>query len=283
MNQETKNENGKELIVREEGGFSLQPRDFGEAIEFAKLMAKSELVPKDYRGKPENVLVAVQMGQDVGLKAMAAIQNIAVINGRPCLWGDAALAVVKNHRDFISITEDDEQAIGKSGKATCIVKRRRQPDVVCTFSTDDAKKAGLLGKQGPWTNYPNRMLKMRARGFAIRDSFPDALKGLSFAEEVQDYIDIEPENVRTVPPEEASGSTEVETPKDNENTSVRSITDPEQTAFKKECFAQNVPAEDAKKMLIDNGIPSIDKIPADRFDEMFKGLGFLGNELKEKK
>jgi hypothetical protein len=55
------------------------------------------------------------------------------------------------------------------------------------FSVEDAKRAGLWGKQGPWTAYPKRMLSMRARGFAIRDCFADVLKGLITAEEAQDY------------------------------------------------------------------------------------------------
>jgi hypothetical protein len=52
---------------------------------------------------------------------------------------------------------------------------------------DDAKAAGLMGKQGPWTNYPKRMRQMRARGFAVRDVFPDVLKGIPVAEELMDY------------------------------------------------------------------------------------------------
>jgi hypothetical protein len=51
---------------------------------------------------------------------------------------------------------------------------------------DDAKAAGLLGKQGPWSQYPKRMRQMRARGFALRDVFPDVLKGMPVAEEVMD-------------------------------------------------------------------------------------------------
>jgi hypothetical protein len=72
------------------------------------------------------------------------------------------------------------------GVGKCVIKLRGQPDVVRTFSMDDAKRAGLSGKQGPWTQYPNRMLQLRARGFAVRDAFPDALKGLITAEEAQD-------------------------------------------------------------------------------------------------
>jgi hypothetical protein len=64
----------------------------------------------------------------------------------------------------------------------------------------EAKKAGLWGKQGPWTQYPRRMLQMRARGFALRDAFPDVLRGLVTAEEAADYTHVEPEPVRVTQP-----------------------------------------------------------------------------------
>jgi hypothetical protein len=70
-----------------------------------------------------------------------------------------------------------------------VAKRKNRKPVVAKFSVEDAKRAGLWGKQGPWSAYPKRMMQMRARGFALRDAFPDVLKGLISAEEAQDYPD----------------------------------------------------------------------------------------------
>ena len=55
-------------------------------------------------------------------------------------------------------------------------------------------KATRLWGKNVWKSYPDRMLQMRARGFALRDSFPDVLKGLITREEAQDY-QTEPINV----------------------------------------------------------------------------------------
>jgi hypothetical protein len=145
------------------------------------MLASASIVPKDYIGKPGNVLVAIQWGMELGLQPMQAMQSIAVINGRPSLWGDAMLALVKAHPAFEWIKEDCDGNI-----ATCTVKRRGEPEVTQSFSLEEAKKAGLTGKQGPWTQYPKRMLQMRARGFALRDAFPDALRGVISAEEARD-------------------------------------------------------------------------------------------------
>ena len=63
----------------------LEPTNLKEAKEFAETLSKSGLVPKEFQAKPANILVAVQWGYEIGLAPMQALQNIAVINGRPSL------------------------------------------------------------------------------------------------------------------------------------------------------------------------------------------------------
>jgi len=161
------------------------PTNLTEAIALSKLIAGSELAPKDYKGKPANVLIAMQMGAEVGLAPMAALQNIAVINGRPSLWGDAALGIVQVSPMY-EWHKEEIKGEGDLRTAFCQVKRKNQEPYTATFSVLQAKKAQLWGKPGPWQTYPDRMLQMRARGFALRDKFSDALRGLILAEEAMD-------------------------------------------------------------------------------------------------
>jgi hypothetical protein len=156
------------------------PANLTEAIALAKMMAASDMVPRDYQKKPANILVAIQFGSEIGLAPMQSLQSVSVINGRPSLWGDAALALCQSHPDFEDILETTEGTV-----AVCIVKRKGRTPVKRTFSDEDAARAGLLTK-GPWTQYRFRMRQMRARGFALRDSFADVLKGISIAEESMD-------------------------------------------------------------------------------------------------
>lgn len=163
----------------------LQPRNFGELMEFAKIAAGSGMVPRDYAGKPQAVVIACQMGAELGLAPMQSLQNIAVINGRPSVWGDALLALVRSS----PICDDVVEVIEGSGDnrvAICTATRKGKKAVVGRFSVRDAQNAGLWTKPGPWKQYPDRMLQMRARGFALRDAFPDVLRGLITAEEAQD-------------------------------------------------------------------------------------------------
>jgi hypothetical protein len=177
-------------IIPQRNTFSLTPSSLEEAMKFAEIMAKSSIVPKGYQGKAADILVAVQMGAELGLKPIQALQNIAVINGKPSVYGDAMLALVQANSAFEDIKEHFDE---KLQAAVCIVKRINQSEHTVIYSIEDAKKAGLWNKSGPWQQYPKRMLQMRARGFALRDKFADALGGLISAEEARDYpIDVTP-------------------------------------------------------------------------------------------
>lgn len=162
-------------------GFNLSPQNFEQALTFSKYLANSDMVPKDFKGKPENCLIAMQWGYELGMQPLQAIQNIAVINGRPAMWGDAVIALVRSSPLCEYVQESDD-----GNTASCRVKRRGEPEQIRTFSADDARAAGLAGKQGPWTQYPKRMRQLRARAFALRDVFPDVLRGMPVAEEVMD-------------------------------------------------------------------------------------------------
>jgi hypothetical protein len=203
----------------------LTPKTFDEMWRVACLLAESGLMPRDYNKNPSAVMVAGQFGAQLGLSLMASIQNIAVVNGHPSIYGDSMLALVKGHGSlevFVEIFDgqDDEY------RAICIAKRKGvgysyDPDdhintmrkkglFVNEFSVNDAKRAGVWGgtgdteykkKMSAWYKHPKRMLKMRARSFTLRDGWPDILKGMHSAEElVGEVVELK---------ENASGSYEV--------------------------------------------------------------------------
>lgn len=169
---------------------SFQPANVDELMRFVAGIADSDLVPKEMRGRTGNIILAIQMGAELGMKPMQALQSIAVINGRPCLWGDGLLGLVQASgllEDFEEQIECDDK--GNVVAAACMVKRvGRSREKMVVFTVEDAKKAGLWAKTGPWQQYPKRMLQLRARSFAIRDEFADVLKGMRTAEEALDMV-----------------------------------------------------------------------------------------------
>ena len=168
---------------------NLIPTDVDQALKISEMFAKSDLVPDNYRNKPANIFLAVSAGASLGLAPFQAMQNIAVINGKPSIWGDALLAMVRNDKRCLSVKESIEGE-GNARTATCSVSRlapNGETEVItASFSMNNAQKAGLLNRK-PWQSYPDRMLQMRARGFALRDAFADVIGGLISGEEAEDY------------------------------------------------------------------------------------------------
>lgn len=175
-------------VVKSHVPFVIAPTNISEAMEYSKMIASSCFCPQPMKGKPGDILVAMQMGAEIGLNPLQALQNIAVINGKPCVYGDAALAVVMSSPHYISHKEWFEGSIDQGNlTAFCSILRRNSEEYIKSFSMKEAITAGLWKKPGVWQQYPARMLQMRARSFAIRDKFADALRGINIREEVEDY------------------------------------------------------------------------------------------------
>ncbi len=160
-------------------GQGLVPQNLEDLYRVATAFCASGLMPKGMN-RPEQVMVAAQMGMEMGLTLMQSVQNIAVVNGRPSLWGDMPLALVKRSNLLEYINEEIVNE-GDNLTARCTVKRKNDQEIVRTFSWQDAVRAKLTGKD-VWKNYPKRMLQMRARSWALKDLFPDVIRGVAIAE-----------------------------------------------------------------------------------------------------
>jgi hypothetical protein len=175
------------------GNQGVQLASLEDAYRFANAIVASGFAPRGME-KPEAVLVAIQLGAELGLTPMAALQNTAVINGRPAIYGDAALALVRASGLLTSYKEEEIGEPGSDAHGYRVTAARGDQTTVETFTMADAKRAKLTGKPGPWSEYPKRMLRFRARGFALRDLFGDVLKGLRTVEEARD-LPMDPLNV----------------------------------------------------------------------------------------
>ena len=194
------------------------PRDVNEAKDLAVTLAKAgDMVPKDYRDNPPAIFLAMSKGAELGMGPLASLQNIACINGRATVWGDALPAIIyrAGHR-----LEEWIEGKGDNMVAHCKLTRGDTGQTIeQTFSVDDAKMAGLWDRRpkvqrrakgggtyeaandSPWYRYPRRMLQMRARSWAVRDGAPDVTMGLHVREEVRDYQG--PHRAKDVTPEES--------------------------------------------------------------------------------
>lgn len=183
--------NRAQVVTNERG---VQLATMAEMLDFAAIISRSGLAPRGME-TPEKLFLAIQMGAEIGLSPMQAIQNIAPINGRPALFGPLALGLVQASGLLEEMEEYFEDSKGNrydsiepnspdDVKAVCITKRKNGQTVRSTFSVAEAKTANLWGKTGPWTQYKSRMMMHRARGFNLADNFSDVLRGIPTQEEM---------------------------------------------------------------------------------------------------
>lgn len=173
---------------------AIVPQTLDDAFRLGSMIFASGLAPYSMKSK-EAVCAAVMYGMEIGLPPMQAVQSIAVIGGRPTIYGDAAIALVRQSGLLASFRETIEGE-GDERAGVCRVSRFHPSgeieEITERFTVAMAKTAGLWDKRGrsgeatPWQLYPDRMLRARARGFALRDLFADVLKGLRIYEEAAD-------------------------------------------------------------------------------------------------
>ena len=193
------------------------PTNLSEAMSFCEMLANSNMIPKDYVGKPQNILVAIQWGMEIGLAPMQSLQSISIINGRPSIWGDGLMALVQASPLCENIEEYLEGENTANPVAVCIATRKGRTPLTVRFSIEDAKRAGLLNKGPAWSAYPLRMIQHRARSWCLRSAFADVLGGLQTREEAEDYVENEQpvantKPVRTVNPLDMIAPSKVEIP-----------------------------------------------------------------------
>lgn len=200
---------------------AIVPQTIEETFRLSEAIHMSGMAPNGF-DNPQKVMIAMLAGLEIGLPPMAAVQSVAVINNRPCIWGDALIGVVRGSPMCLYVREWIEGE-GDEMVAHCETHRKGEPKpVLMKFSVSDAKKAGLWQTEArvtrpskgggtyqkendsPWYKYPKRMLQMRARAWCLRDVYADVLKGMQVREEVEDYQHVGPDNARDVTPQQPS-------------------------------------------------------------------------------
>lgn len=168
-------------LARRAAAVSLAPQTYTEALVFAEKIAGTAFVPEHYRNKPNEILAAIQYGNELGLGPLQSLNSLTVIKGRVGMYASTMRALVDNSGLMEKCaTEYDPD----TKTATVTVKRKDRDEAVFVWGKADAQLAGLADRK-MYQEYPERMYKARAMSFALRDEFADVLKGLMGTEEMR--------------------------------------------------------------------------------------------------
>jgi len=169
---------------------SITPKSLDEIIKISSLYKKNpRFLPSDKQSYSEEELaIIINTGLDLDLTVTQSMEGLLFINGKAALWGDILVGKVWASGKMTDFKEWSEGSL-KDGTyiANCSAKRGSSVEIKRSFSFKDATRAGLIGKGNIWKKYPQRMMQMRARSWALRDGFADVLKGLVAVEEAIDF------------------------------------------------------------------------------------------------
>lgn len=177
-----------------------------DALKLVRHVGESTFVPREYRGKPGELLAAILTGQEIGLPPMASMSKVHNIQGRAGLSAEAMRAVVLARGHELWIVEASNERVTVAGR-----RAGSEHASQFTWTMDDARKANLASKQ-VWRQFPKAMLLARATGELCRAIFADVLSGISYTiEELQDGgiddeapLDVEPDADAPAPKPAAS-------------------------------------------------------------------------------
>jgi len=224
MNNNNETSLAQSMQTKPSGGVIFS--NFEQMATFARTASGAMQVElaKSGLNTPGKVLLALQQGQELNIPPMATLRSIAIIGGKPTIYGDIALALVERSGllEEFEETEPDIEEIGHdltktkdNIAAVCRVKRKGKLQIERKFSVGDARQANLWnrhsrsGEPMPWVTHPGRMLKYKVRAFALRDTFPDVLMGIHLYEEMQGV-----EMIESVEAEQPRSATILEEPQD---------------------------------------------------------------------
>lgn len=190
------------------------PQSIEEVFRVSKGVVQSGLAPdalvkgKNADEAASSVAVVIMSGAELGLKPMVALRSFTVINGKPALFGDGLINVVRQSGKATYLRTGHVERDGKL-VGFCEAKRNDTGEESrVEFSQVDAVRAGLwqTSGQSPWAKYPQRMLAWRAAGWCLRELFGDVLGGMRDEFETQEMV--EPERTAIAPPPPPDDATE---------------------------------------------------------------------------
>lgn len=159
-----------------------------KAYKFACIMAKSDIVPNHYRGKPENTFIAVQTAYRMNLDPMQVMQNTFVVSGKLGMVSAFAISLANGSGLFDSGIRYRLEGSGDNLKVTAYANLKKNGEEISYTITMKEAIAENWTKNPKYKTLPELMLRYRAATLLIRTHAPEVLNGMAMVEEIEDVV-----------------------------------------------------------------------------------------------
>lgn len=150
---------------------------YNQYFKIAECLARSEMIPQNYRNKPESVLVAIDVARQVQMSPLMVMQNLYIIQGKPSWSANYCASVIKTNFTNVKV-----ELQGEGLHRGCRIIATDKNGNLCEgtrVTIEMAKQEGWFSKTGSkWQTMPDQMLIYRAYSFFARAYCPDKLLGI---------------------------------------------------------------------------------------------------------
>lgn len=153
-----------------------QAKAMGHAMQLAEAMCSTELVPKQYRGKPADGAAAILYGAELGLNPIQSLQQVMVINGKPGVEARTMVALLRSRGYRFNVDENTDTAVAVTGVAPT------GETYTARWTYDMAEKAGYT-KNALYRQIPASMLYAKAATEVCRRLGSHILSGIQYSTE----------------------------------------------------------------------------------------------------
>lgn len=240
-----KEKTNSSLTFGTSNGFDLAQRQ-------ALALSKSDLIPAVFKGKVENILIALEIATRIGASPFAVMQNLYVVQGKPSWYSQFIISAINSSGRLRGMLRF--RVTGDGDEKTCVAygidadtgETLESPPV----SIKTAKAEGWFERNGSkWKTMPDLMLRYRAAAFFGRLYVPDILMGMHSVEEITDEVEVVRENGNSQKPASKAASLSAEL-----KARAQKVSDAEKTDTAK-------PDDESRKAIAAAGLDDTEMMP----------------------
>lgn len=161
--------------------------NFKNAMKMAEQLAKSDMIPAVYKGKPENCIIALELSNRLKLSPFLVMQNMYIVQGKPSWSSSFIISCINGSGRFTGPLKFEMDANRTKCRAWAVEKASGEKLVGPLITMEMAQSEGWLNKNGSkWKTMPELMLRYRAAAFFGRLYCPEIINGMLTDDEAQD-------------------------------------------------------------------------------------------------
>lgn len=193
------NQSTGKVAVRNHKSITSDTGYFQEKWNMANNLSMSSFVPQQFKGKPADCMIAMEVAEQMRMPFFTVIQNLDIIHGKTSWKSAFVISAINASKRYASNMMFDFTGVAGQDNWGCrayVIDNNGEKLYGTMVTMQMAKSEGWTSKKGSkWQTMPELMMQYRAASFFSRVHAPDLLMGMQSSDEI---VDVEPVSKETI-------------------------------------------------------------------------------------